>query len=264
MKLTIITTTYDREWYLDKGLYSVFAQEYKPFEVLVIDDGSFVFGGTKRVIKKWQEKHSNLRYIYNHNPGYKNCCLAQNIGIKESRGDVILMTNPEILHVGNSFGQHMEWHEKQDKIYVSGGTVYFLYNDAVGKLDWEQLRNPELITKLPEARDWPEGHQPVPEDILINRNVCAAFSASIRKEHLVAVGGFDERFQSCWGYDDFDLQDRLQMSGVDLISEPNIVSIHLRHGATGDHIPVNSNEILYKDKRKPMVANQGKKWGVIK
>ena len=81
----------------------------------------------------------------------------------------------------------------------------------------------------------------------------------------MAVGGYDERFQLRWGWDDFDLQERLQILGVGLISEPKIVSIHLYHGQTGDgDISANHNEVLCRDKQKPMVANQGKEWGKLR
>ncbi len=64
-KVSICIPTYNRKGFLKETLASVFAQTYKDYEVVVVDDGST--DGTGEMIKK--AAYSNLRYYWQQNAG---------------------------------------------------------------------------------------------------------------------------------------------------------------------------------------------------
>jgi len=264
VKVSVVITTYNRAGHLNRGLYTLLNQDYKPDEVIIVDDGSQDY--TADLVKTFQNEYPNhnIKYIYNNNPGYTNCCLAKNIGIKQAKGELIIFTEPEVLHIGNTIKQHVDWHEKELKLFVSAGTVYFVFAGIIRILSLKHFRNPELITKMKEVIEWREGYIPQYEDIAVSRRVSACYCASARKEWLVAIGGFDERFLPHWGWDDIDLQSRLSRFGVNCISDENIKVVHLAHGYTGCFEKWNYNKTLHDDPNKPIVANKGKEWGVIR
>ncbi|MBI2135155.1 glycosyltransferase [Candidatus Woesearchaeota archaeon] len=105
-EISIIIPVFNRPDLLDKCLKSVFSQDYRNFEVLVIDDGSTI--GHKDVIKKYK-----VRYFYlekNNGPGF-----ARNFGAKEAKGRILIFIDSDVLAssgfleaVKNAFETHRE------------------------------------------------------------------------------------------------------------------------------------------------------------
>lgn len=261
MTISVIITTYNRAGHLNKGLWSQVHQKTQPDEILVVDDGSS--DRTQEVVEGYQKQYPYIRYIYNNNPGYTNCCLAKNIGIKESRGDILIFTEPEVLYIGDIIGQHRKWHEKKDRVFVSSGTVYCVMAGPIRRMTQGEFEKPELLKKW-VIKEWKDGYQPQREDIAVQRKVSATYSASIKKKELEAIGGWDERFLPHWGWDDIDMQSRISMNGVKCVSDIRMEVVHLAHGYTGCFEVWEYNKALHSDPDKPVVANQGKEWGVIR
>lgn len=266
MTSSVIITTYNRAGHLKYGLWSLLHQKAKLNEILVVDDGSV--DNTEGIVTGYQNDFpkANIRYIYNHNLGYSNCCLAKNIGLKEAKGDLLFFNEPEILYIGEAIDQHLTRQSKEKNLFLSSGTVDFVFSTVLRSLSIGQLKDPSRIMK--EMKDivveWVPGYQPDQGDIAVSRSVCATYCASVRKEDLMKVGGWDERFIHYWGWDDIDLSSRLGLSGVRIISDPQIEVVHLAHGYTGCHEVWEFNKKLHEDPNKPIIANQGKEWGMIR
>lgn len=83
--VSVIIPTYNRATYLEKALDSVWAQTYRPIEVMIVDDGST--DNTKQIIHQWVEKHTSedfqCVYIYQENAGAPS---ARNKGIENASG----------------------------------------------------------------------------------------------------------------------------------------------------------------------------------
>jgi len=261
MKVSIIITTYNRAGHLRRGLQSLFTRCTKPadVEVLVIDDGSN--DETERVYSEFKDSNWNIRYIYNHNPGYSSCSLAKNIGIKQAKGELLIFTEPEILYVTDIVSQHLAWHRKVNNYLISAGTIYFVFAKKVMTLTWQELQNPKLITERKEVQEWGKDF-PSAYDIRVRRNEFGLYCSSIRKENLMRIGGYDEGFQN-WGFNDIDVLDRLNRIGIKEVSDNNIICVHLAHGITGLEWFEQSRR-YHERPNKSIVANQEIEWGVIK
>ncbi|MEX0383141.1 glycosyltransferase family 2 protein [Spiribacter sp. 1M153] len=95
--VSVIIPTFDRRHFLHAALESVFAQDYRPIEAIVIDDGSS--DGTHELIKSCQKKHQSeekfaIRYAYQKNKG---AAVARNNGLRLSRGEYVQFLDSDDL-----------------------------------------------------------------------------------------------------------------------------------------------------------------------
>lgn len=87
--VSVIVPTYNRAGMITDAMDSVFAQTFRPIELIVVDDGST--DSTAEVIKQWGEQHADdsqfeLRFFGQQNRGAP---VARNRGLIESRGEFI-------------------------------------------------------------------------------------------------------------------------------------------------------------------------------
>ena len=83
MKISVIIPTYNRKKYIKRAIDSVIGQSYKPFEIIVIDDGST--DGTYELIKQ-SYSSSQISLEKQTNNGVSS---ARNKGFKLANGDWI-------------------------------------------------------------------------------------------------------------------------------------------------------------------------------
>ena len=83
MKISVIIPTYNRKKYIKRAIDSVIRQSYKPFEIIVIDDGST--DGTYELIKQ-SYSSSEISLEKQINNGVSS---ARNKGVKLANGDWI-------------------------------------------------------------------------------------------------------------------------------------------------------------------------------
>jgi glycosyltransferase involved in cell wall biosynthesis len=86
---SVIIPTYNRAVLLTEALASVFAQEYRDFEVIVVDDGST--DDSESVVRKFGASVRLLRQ-QNRGPG-----AARNLGIAEARGMYVAFLDSDDL-----------------------------------------------------------------------------------------------------------------------------------------------------------------------
>lgn len=84
-QVSIIVPCYNQAQYLDEALQSVLEQTYTNWECIIINDGSP--DDTEEVAKRWIEKDSRFKYVYQENGGLSS---ARNAGIRIAQGQYIL------------------------------------------------------------------------------------------------------------------------------------------------------------------------------
>lgn len=89
MLFSVVIPTYNRADLLRRTLETVFAQQFKDFEVIVVDDGST--DHTESVVGGWGERVRYLR-AQNSGPG-----AARNLGINEARGEYVAFLDSDDL-----------------------------------------------------------------------------------------------------------------------------------------------------------------------
>jgi glycosyltransferase involved in cell wall biosynthesis len=94
-------------------------------EVVVIDDGST--DNTKDIVKKYQNKFSNLVYFYQENKGVGP---ARNYGIDISRGEYLIFMDPDDRYLVNDCIEKLYNAALENQVDICGGNILFNDNGA--------------------------------------------------------------------------------------------------------------------------------------
>lgn len=273
-RVSVVTCTYNRSEQLFKGIGSILLQDTLPDEIVIVDDGST--DDTPEVIEELieiaQEKKVNIKAIFTHYTEPRISCIPRNIGIKQASGDIIIFTEPEGLHVGNTIGdilEQMELHPDNtilcSQVWTMGEKIYhkltidnFFRPITILEHDYAQLTDGNMHNmKAPDA-DWA---------ISGESNCNAGVLFGTRRKWLLDIGGFNEEFEG-HGFDDFDLFNRLALYGKGILKVDTIPIIHLWHEK---NYPYNIYDAAEKNGRisEEMIkagkykANLGKHWGEL-
>jgi len=251
--ISVIMSSFMRSKLLDLGLSSIVKHIPElPFEVIVVNDG--VEDDTESVCKKYNNffdvkyffcGHRNINGIIPQGPA-----LPNNIGIKNSSGDIIVLTCPEIYHLDNCLQDIVSPLINEYKRIVIPNSMYFddtgAYTNAVMAGVVGNLSSCNVRTD----------------------SVQMPFLMGIWKKELLDVGGYDEDFTG-YASEDNDLLNRLMRNGC-VYHRVNTGIIHLYHGPRcpdglmWDNQRWAFNRKLYNERMGQVVRNVGKDWGTIK
>lgn len=99
--VSVIIPTYNREKCILELLQSLFTQDYKNYEIIVIDQSEQLSEEKKTFIKSHKGK---IKYFHIHERGRS---LAKNYGILQAKGDIILFCDDDIIPPGNFLSTHV-------------------------------------------------------------------------------------------------------------------------------------------------------------
>jgi glycosyltransferase involved in cell wall biosynthesis len=137
---SIIIPTYNRQDYIALAIYSVLQQEFKLFEIIVVDDGSI--DNTERVVKNIQDPR--ITYYKKIN-GER--AAARNFGIKKASGEFITFLDSDDLLKPNHFLIAKSFIEKNSP------AIFHMGYDVIGSsgeliYPWKPLPSPTNIKLL--------------------------------------------------------------------------------------------------------------------
>jgi len=188
--VSLIVPVYNREQFLRETLDSVFALDYEPFEVIVVDDGST--DGSAAIAQSFRD----VRYLRQENRGP---AAARNAGIDTSRGEFIAFADSDDVVLPRK---------------LSGQVGYLLDHPEVTAT----LGRQEWINPPPNA---------VPDLVWGDLDGITPISIVIRKAALVEIGCFDLALR---GPEDVDLLVRLREGEFRFVVLPDIVMRRRYHG----------------------------------
>jgi glycosyltransferase involved in cell wall biosynthesis len=139
--VSVIIPTYNRAHMVTEAMDSVWAQNYRPIETIVVDDGSS--DNTAEAVEQWRISHSedlqfSVRYYYQENAGAP---AARNLGIVESNGEFI-----QFLDSDDLLGQ-TKIHTQVRFLNQHGGLV-----SAFGKWRYFIQNSGSVIVSAPEPQ----------------------------------------------------------------------------------------------------------------
>lgn len=163
--VSCIIPTFNRAALLKTAIESTLSQTYPHWELIIVDDGST--DQTEQVVRAYQAGEERIRYY--KNPG-KGGSAARNYGLLKSRGEYIAFMDDDDIHLPHRFESQLK------AMQVSGAR--FLVSGY-------QLRNRDTDKVMAEHR-------------LELKGKGAGFTQRwmVRKELLLAAGGFDEDYPS--------------------------------------------------------------------
>ena len=267
MRFSIVMTTYNRPKFLYFALKSLRRQQINNLdhEILVLDDGND--GGISYGITQQEDIKDklNIRYIHTGCRTYnlwRNMGFAANIGIQQATGEIVVLTNSDIYHLGNTVLPVIQ-NAKADANALS--TLNKVYDDTGMFID--ALHQGIQTTKeLEETIKRVKASNPLPGVYPANPDM--PFFLAVRREHLMKVGGYDEDFIGS-ASEDCDLLDRLQAIGCRYVyAPPGAEALHLYHGRRNiEQLKADPgfdfNLRLRSERSQVIQRNQGRNWGEL-
>ncbi len=181
-KASVIIVTYNREKLLRYCLRALLYQTSQDYEIVVIDDGSTDGTHTIPEMKK-------VRYFKNDTQSGQP--FSRNKGIRQTRGEIIIFVDSDVLVDQRFVDNHILPHNLNDKLIVQGLVRHIRHprNAGVFSLRIDGFSKGGLVTQ----------------------------NVSIKKKWLLQVGLMDEKFGISMGYEDTDLGRRLKKLGLKTI-----------------------------------------------
>ncbi len=251
LKTSIILATFNRPELLRLGLESINRQKIDfPLEIVVVNDGTN--DDTERVCSMF--KKLNIKYIFSGSRNEKELIsrppsVANNIGIQQSSGDIIILSCPEIYHLNDTLEMIINPLQKYPDLLVIPNYMYFDDNGYF----------------LSDIKNGSKGN--LAGCMVRYDSVEMPFLLGVRRNKLFEIGGYDEDFIG-YAADDNDLINRLLMNNCEHFRVDAKI-VHLYHGTRcdsqmhWDDPKWAYNYNLFTSRKNIMVRNVGKDWGKI-
>jgi glycosyltransferase involved in cell wall biosynthesis len=236
--ISVVIPAFNAAWCVHKAIDSVLAQEFRDFELLVIDDGST--DNTDVVLARYGDA---IQVVRQPNGGLSN---ARNAGIRESRGELVAFLDADDWWLPGKLARQVALMRAQP-------TVGFV-SVAARVVDMEgRLLNMWSCTACTGPL--------LPHLFGANGDVAGSGSAvMVRRELFNRVGGFDESLRSL---EDVDMWMRLAaVAGYACIDEPLVVILK-RPGSMSRNLAVMKDaslRVMTKNRHLLPGALQGAYW----
>lgn len=139
VKISLIIPIYNSEIYLNELLSNVLKQEYKNYEIIIIDDGSTDKGID--IIKKFQKKSNIIKYFYQTNKGPG---VARKNGFNKATGDLLFFIDSDDLLPNNQVLKKISQTYEENKFEILFFNYYVKINGK--KCKQNALRKFNLTT----------------------------------------------------------------------------------------------------------------------
>ncbi|HKL17170.1 MAG TPA: glycosyltransferase family 2 protein [Patescibacteria group bacterium] len=231
--VSIIIISYNQKELLERCIKNIFKINVKPeFEVIVVDNNSK--DKTRKYLKGL--KNDKLSVIYNDkNLGY---AAANNQAIKISKGDAVLLLNPDVKMLPNSVSKLYDFLKNNENVGMVGPRLL----NPDGSTQNSCCRFPKIYTpiarrtclaKLPFLQKELNRYLMKDVDHEKNQEVDWMIGAClmIKKEVLKKIGYLDERYFLY--FEDVDLARQIKKLGksVYYLSDVKVVHDHQRLSA---------------------------------
>ena len=267
MKVSLILASYKRPHLLDLTLRAIAKQVVSyPLQIVVVNDG--IEDETVTICHSFPSL--DIKYVFSGHRNtngdiYRVAGFANNIGVKQSDGDIIIVSCAEVLQLNNVIDILVTPLLKQKKFIT---TPRFMWFDDEGtythqlaqktRLSADVFYNTYFTDKEPEL-PW-FGTKGI---YSVNMPYCMG----MWRHAYTNMGGYDEDFigNAC---DDNDFVDRLVADGY-LYYYTDAQIIHLYHGKTSDGMPHYDdpkwvyNYMLYEERKGIMRRNANIEWGLL-
>ncbi len=218
MKISVLTTIYNRPEHLRLLVASLAAQTRKPDEIVIADDGSDE--ATVEAMRRClPECGMTAQVVRQEKDGYR-LAAARNKAIRASTGDLLLFLDCDLALLPDAVAVHERQSAPRgllcgNRAMLDEASTKSLLGTSPSAANWERVWAAADKQELSEAarlfahhaalRRW---HMARP-----HKPKLLGCHFSLSRDDVFGVNGFDENFVG-WGYEDDDFARRLYQSGV--------------------------------------------------
>lgn len=186
--VTVIVPFMNEETFLEETINSVIQQDYKNWELLLIDDGST--NKSTEIAKKHAALYSEKIYYFDHE-GHQNkgVCASRNLGVAKAKGKLICFIDADDVWLPQKL-----YH--QVKVFNQFPTIGMAIEASEYWFDWNDKTKVNVKVQVGSTQD--SLHNP--PELLYNLYPLSSGAAPVpcswmlTKEAILKVGGFEESF----------------------------------------------------------------------
>ena len=181
--ISVLMPVFNCEAYVAEAVDSVLAQTFRDYEFLIVDDGSTDRSG--RLLEDFATRDQRIRLISRPNTGITRA-LNEMIGL--ARGKYLARMDADDVCVADRFARQADYLDSHPECVVVGSRVMLMdpYGSPVAR-SGHSLTHREIDRELMTRSGWAVVHP----------------SVMMRRDAVVAVGGYDERWRHCEDHDLF-------------------------------------------------------------
>ena len=202
--VSVILPVFNAEAYVGEALASIVAQTYRNFEAIVIDDGSH--DHSLRIIRQHVGNDPRFVIVSRPNRGLVETC---NEGMELAKGEIIFRMDADDAAHPDRFARQLSFLEAHPDC-VAVGTRVMLADDSMMPI----LEAHKHLT-----------HAVIDAENMEGRSAICHPSVAIRRDALLAIGGYRKEFE--WA-EDLDLFLRLAEVGQ-LANLPDVLLTYRQH-----------------------------------
>jgi teichuronic acid biosynthesis glycosyltransferase TuaG len=231
---SVIIPVYNAEAYIQRTLESVFAQSFRDFEVIVVDDGS-----TDRTADRVQtfSHHPGLRYVYQDNAGP---AAARNTGLMLAEGQFIAFLDSDDLWLPRKLEAHWERLQASPQMGLSFNWFEVFYDRPDDRPDDRPSGGQRLVPwfapPVESTLEWVD---------FLERNWTGTSSTVVVRAEAVKKGqaGFDARFRTG---EDYQLWLTIAQAGWEIGFVPEALTVYRKRPSslTVDYVQIALDELL--------------------
>jgi glycosyltransferase involved in cell wall biosynthesis len=218
--LSVAMSVFNGERYLAEAIESVLVQSFRDFELIIVNDGSTDSSGP--LTRAYAAKDPRIVFLEQSNEGLP---AALNRAFRTTRSKLVVRMDADDLMMPTRLERQLCFMNKHPEVSV--GCSYAWLIDANGR----------AIAKSKPSVDLQRAWMAKNPDAFVNINHAATI---IRKEHLLAVGGYDVSYHFA---EDRELWGRLFTYGYKIAVQPEILHKSRLHSASMTVGPLRRNEI---------------------
>lgn len=232
MKFSIVTSYYNRKQQFINTLETIKkSSEIDNTEIIAVDDAS----DDDQRIEFLSNIYPFLKVIRieKKDKWWTNPSIPFNMAINQSSGDVIILQNPECLHLGDIIKNVKENIQETNYLTYS---VYSINENTTNKLfnlNFDQNLFDQINNIIGEKNN--VGFTGIGQECWYNhpfyRPCHYHFISAISKKNMNILGGFDERYGDGCSYDDDEFLHRVKLLGLNLKIIDDVHGIHQWHNS---------------------------------
>jgi glycosyltransferase involved in cell wall biosynthesis len=150
-KVSVITTVYNCEKFVKESLDSVFAQNYRNFELILVNDGSS--DATRSILEPFLEKYGDFIVFLDFNEN-KRIPTRRNEAIEQAKGDYISIHDGDDISLPNRLEKQVKFLDEHPDIFCVGSWAERIDEDNkdIGVMQYPPSTHEEIVSIITSNR----------------------------------------------------------------------------------------------------------------
>jgi glycosyltransferase involved in cell wall biosynthesis len=265
-KVSLILPYYNRKKLLLNTLKSLehFYSEIDNFEIIIVDDGS-----------NYENKLNDLNFkldikvVEIKNKNGINPCYPYNVGVKNSIGDILVLSSPETFHTSNMFKISNNFDLLNNNTYLLFSVFCLTDNHMIDEIIKQDFKDALIIVNKNKDNFFKNlgelgySYNNKFGSWYLHSHIKPSglnFFTAITREKYYEISGFDERFRFGTGYDDDEFKERLIADNTEFIYYDEAIGIHINHEVVNNSSPTTNYNTYLITRTNKYIKND--LWGI--